>query len=809
MNDARLDRAGRLWVASSLGLARLDRERGELVLLDSVETPGLQLGGGVLDIGAGVDGRLWLGTPQGLVRFDPDGGRSERFAHDPQQHQSLSDDFVLAIHTDPAGRVWIGTEAGLNRVDVDADDRVSFQRFGVQHGLPDQTVSAIASDTTGTLWVGTNRGIASFDAGEQRFHAFSAGDGIPDSSVNRRAVLAASDGSVYFGTFSGLLRVFPERLASTGPKALMLSAYELGGRPHINLAGPAPLILETGYTEARVRFQVAAFGDHRRLSYRMTGLESDWTDMNAGLVVGYDPLPSGHYRFEVRQLENDGHWLPPSLSVALTVRPPPWRSQVAYVLYALTAGSALLLLFLVWRRNREREHQHIEELRELAKHDTLTLLPNRACFGDELSAALGDGASESPPLALFFIDLDRFKNINDSLGHRFGDLVLVAAARRLNAALPAEARLARLGGDEFTVILPNLQREAEIAAIAQALVDAFATPLQVESSEVVVTLSLGISLAPAHTRDGTLLVQYADSAMYQAKGGGRNAYRFFKPEMIAQVSRRHALETSLRHALELGELSPVYQPLFELDGERLSGAEVLLRWHSAEHGIVAPVEFIPILEETGMIESVGLWLVEDVCGRLKRWRQLAPNLRLAVNVSAHQVIRGELCERLAGMLSSQAIPRNALELEMTESTVMENAARIGEVLGELRALGLTIAIDDFGTGYSSFASLSQLPVDKLKIDKAFIDGVGRDEQANTLCAAIVARAHNLKLSVVAEGVESELQHRHLQAMGCDEAQGYWYCRPLTLAAFELFLEQGGRPQAPPLAEAAGAPRLRT
>jgi EAL domain-containing protein (putative c-di-GMP-specific phosphodiesterase class I) len=291
-----------------------------------------------------------------------------------------------------------------------------------------------------------------------------------------------------------------------------------------------------------------------------------------------------------------------------------------------------------------------------------------------------------------------------------------------------------------------------------------------------------------HASDPATLIQYADSAMYYAKAAGRNTFRFFQLEMIAQVSRRLSLETSLRHALENAELYPVYQPLFELGSGRVCGAEALLRWSSAEHGDVTPAEFIPILEDTGMIEPVGLWMIEQVCAQVKRWRDAdLPPFCVAVNVSVHQLIRGDLCERLAQLLSSLGLPRRALELEVTESALMENAQRMGAALTELRTLGLALAIDDFGTGYSSFASLSHLPVDKLKIDKAFVDGVGASDSADTLCAAIIAMAHNLDLTVVAEGVETQTQHARLAAMGCDEAQGYWYARPMKLPEFEAFL----------------------
>jgi diguanylate cyclase (GGDEF)-like protein len=673
----------------------------------------------------------------------------------------------------------------LNRAVGTPGGDLRFHRYGTADGLPDQTIDALTSDGKGRLWVGTHRGIASLDARRDRFRAFAPGDGVPDSPVNWRAALTAADGSLYFGTEAGLLHVFPDKLTRADASPVMLGDVEIAGATRMNLLGRDVPPLETAYDRGRVRFSVATFGDTRPLSYRMAGLDKQWRNLPPSLAVGYDPLPPGRYTFEVRAIGRDGAWAEPALKVPVRVLPPPWRTPAAYAAYAFLALLVFGWLARGYAHKRARERRHVRELHHLANFDALTGLPNRTLFTERLAIAMQPGA---PPLALLFIDLDRFKNINDSLGHRFGDQVLVGATQRLREALPAGASLARLGGDEFTVILPDVPHAHEAAAVAQGLLEAFAAPMRVEGSDVVVTLSIGISLFPAHTDDPALLVQYADSAMYFAKNAGRNAHRLFQPEMVAQVTRRLALETSLRVALEAGELFPVFQPQFELAGETVSGAEVLLRWNSAEHGAVAPAEFIPILEDTGLIEPIGLWLADRVCHQVRAWRDaglVVPSV--AVNVSVHQLMRGVLSERLAELLGTLGLPRHALEIEVTESALMENAKAMGTALGELRSLGLGIAIDDFGTGYSSFASLSHLPVNKLKIDKVFIDGLGRDESAGTLCAAMIAMAHNLRLTVVAEGVETEAQHRELQAMGCDEAQGFWYCRPLPLVEFEAFV----------------------
>ncbi|HEV8242198.1 MAG TPA: diguanylate cyclase, partial [Thermoanaerobaculia bacterium] len=505
MNDALLDRHGSLWVACSLGLAAVVGDQ-TLRLLDPAGSPGKLLTGGVLSLALAPEGGLWLGTAQGLVFYDPETGYTRRYVHDQHDEQSLSDGMVLAIHVAPSGTLWVGTQAGLNRAIGTSNAALRFRRYGADDGLPDQTIQALASDSQGTLWVGTKRGVASFDRG--RFRAWTPADGLPDDSVNWRAALAASDGSVYFGTSSGLLRLLPDRLRTAGPQPLLLSSYELGGARRVNLRGPTVPPLATPYTEARARFQVAAFGDYRRLSYRLEGLETAWQSMPANLSLSYEALPPGRYRFEVRQMGAGGDWQPPGLSVPLRVLPPPWRTSGAYLGYGAAALVALVLLSAAYRRRRAQHRRHLAELQRLATYDVLTGLPNRTRFGEELAKAIGGG--EGAPLALFFIDLDRFKNINDSLGHRFGDLVLVAAAERLRAALPKDASLARLGGDEFTAILPGAADEGQAAKVAEDLLAAFAAPMRVAGSDVVVTLSVGISLHPAHAHDGATLIQYAD-----------------------------------------------------------------------------------------------------------------------------------------------------------------------------------------------------------------------------------------------------------------------------------------------------------
>jgi len=341
MNDAAVAHDGRLWVATSTGLATLAPGESQLRMLSVVGPPGKLLTGGVRSITIGSDSELWLGTTQGLVRFDPDSHLAQQYVNDPNNPHSLSDNLVVATHADASGSIWIGTQTGLNRASFE-NGTLRMRRYALADGLPDQTIDAITHDAKGTLWVGTYKGIARFDAEHDRFIALGAGEGIPETAINWRAALASSDGSIYFGSASGLWRIFPNQLHTAKPRPVMLSSYEVGSTYRINLCCSDVEPLTTAYTEAHVRFNVTAFGDHRPMSYRMTGLDSRWKHMPPTLSVSYDPLPPGSYRFEVRQGDDDSS----NLSIPVTVSPPPWRTPQAYLLYL----AVLLLLVFVYRQ---------------------------------------------------------------------------------------------------------------------------------------------------------------------------------------------------------------------------------------------------------------------------------------------------------------------------------------------------------------------------------------------------------------------------------------------------------------------------
>ncbi len=436
------------------------------------------------------------------------------------------------------------------------------------------------------------------------------------------------------------------------------------------------------------------------------------------------------------------------------------------------------------------ERRHAEtRLRLLAHYDTLTLLPNRDLFRDRLNQALSHADRHKKLAGLMFIDLDRFKMVNDTLGHDAGDLLLREISARLRACVREEDTVARLGGDEFTVVLEQIGKPGDAAVVAAKIVEALAPPVHLDGHEAFVTPSIGITIYPNDSGNAENLLKNADTAMYHAKEEGGNGYRFFSPEMNALAAGRLQMESGLRRALEREEFVVWYQPKLDLDSDRVVGAEALLRWQHPERGIVPPGEFIPILEETGLIEQVGLWVMKEVCRQMLAWREAAlPPLNVAVNLSGRQLQRNNLAATIAGILAETGLPPEHLELEVTESMLMQDREYAADMLTKIRAAGVAhISVDDFGTGYSSLSYLKRFPIDALKLDKSFVDGLPTDEDDVAIARAVIALAHSLKLRVIAEGVETAEQLAFLRENGCDVIQGYFISRPLPAADFASFV----------------------
>jgi diguanylate cyclase (GGDEF)-like protein len=444
-------------------------------------------------------------------------------------------------------------------------------------------------------------------------------------------------------------------------------------------------------------------------------------------------------------------------------------------------------------KQTETLRERTEDLAHVAVHDTLTGLPNRVLLADRLDQALARSLRTGSSVAVLFVDLDRFKFVNDSRGHAVGDELLVAVADRLRSVVRSADTVARFGGDEFVIVCEDHDAAVEASLVAERIAGVLREPFLTDGQEVFLGASIGIAVADGATDSPESLIRDADAAMYRAKENGRDRSEFFDAVMRTEAVERFETQSALHRAVERDELRLHYQPVVDLASDVVVGVEALVRWERPHHGLVGPGAFIPLAEETGLIVPIGRWVLEEAARQVARWQAARPGwpLTVSVNLSAAQLRQADLLSLLSEIVAANGIDPAALCLELTESTFMEDADGHRAALSGIKAAGMSLAIDDFGTGFSSLTYLKRFPVNVLKIDQAFVAGLGRDAADTAIVKSVIDLAHALGLTVVAEGVETPEQADHLRVLGCDRAQGYHFARPLPAADLDLLL--GGRP----------------
>ncbi|MCZ4305109.1 EAL domain-containing protein [Zoogloeaceae bacterium G21618-S1] len=566
---------------------------------------------------------------------------------------------------------------------------------------------------------------------------------LEDISERRRAAEASQQAAAVFeSTREGIIITdLNRRILAVNPAFSDITGYCAD-----EVLGKSPAMLQSGH-ESKALYQ------------------SMWTSIYA----------QGHWQGEVLNRRKNGELFPELLTVS-TVRDP--EGQPSQYVALLTDLSRL----------RQSEAQ----LAHLAHYDPLTDLPNRLLVQSRLDHALDTALRESGLLAVMFIDLDRFKDVNDSLGHPVGDELLVAIAQRMRSRLRESDTLARLGGDEFLVVLEDIRRPEDAAEVAQGLIRLQDAPIRLPSGhEVYVGVSIGISLYPNDGDTTTELIRQADAAMYQAKNQGRNTFRFYTAALTEAADQRLAMEGRLRRALLAGEFVVHYQPQFIAATAEIIGCEALVRWQDPEGALVPPASFIPLAEDTGLIVPLGRWVLEAACAQAQAWRAAGvADLVMAVNLSARQLQQRDLVSVVADVLERTGLPADRLKLELTESMIMDHGEEAIALLRSLKALGVSLSIDDFGTGYSSLAYLKRFPIDEMKIDRGFVRDTPDDANDAEIVATIIAMARNLKLRVVAEGVETQRQLDFLIRLGCSACQGFLVSPGLPAPDFERFLARG-------------------
>ena len=444
----------------------------------------------------------------------------------------------------------------------------------------------------------------------------------------------------------------------------------------------------------------------------------------------------------------------------------------------------------IWIFTDDTERKLAEERAKfLSYHDALTCLPNQLLLQDRLQQAIAFSNRMGTKVALMVLDIDRFKAINDFLGHDAGNRMLVAVAERLKVHLRGTDTVCRQGGDEYLLLLTNLAEPDAVVTFLGELQNSFREPFRIDDNEMAISVSVGVTMYPEDGADFGTLLRKADMAMYRAKDAGRNSYRFFNEEMNDAVIEQATLHAGLRRGLEAGQFALYYQPQVEVATGRLVGAEALIRWNHPDLGLVSPARFIPVAEETGLIVEIGDWVLREACREAARWMALGlPELRVAVNLSALQFKRGDIEKSVAGAIEASGIEPYMLELELTESILISDTENILSTVKRLKSMGVRLSIDDFGTGYSSLSYLKRFEVDKLKIDQSFIRDLATDPEDAAIVRAIIQMARSLGLRTVAEGVETKDVLDHLRLFHCDETQGYFHARPLPAADFVAFVQ---------------------
>ncbi|WP_187808633.1 EAL domain-containing protein [Aquipseudomonas alcaligenes] len=518
---------------------------------------------------------------------------------------------------------------------------------------------------------------------------------------------------------------------------------------------------------------------------RITGYASEAVLDQLPAMLTADRQQAGHLNFILAQLNQHGIW-----EGELWLKRHNGEQYPAWVgITAVQDDDGDLVSYVCFFNDISERKASEQRIHRLAYYDALTLLPNRTLFQDRLHTALQHAERHEEWVVLMFLDLDRFKPINDSLGHAAGDRMLKDVAVRLAACVDEDDTVARMGGDEFTLLLqPRNTRAGALnraISVAEQILASLAQPFVLQGREFFVTASIGIALAPQDGDELSQLMKNADTAMYHAKERGKNNFQFYQADMNATALQRLELESDLRHALEQNQFQLYYQPQFSGDGKRLTGVEALLRWQHPRRGLVPPGEFIPVLEELGLVVQVGDWVLEEACRQLKAWHAAQVRVpKISVNLSARQFADGQLAMRISRTLEDSGVPPACLELELTESILMRDVGETLQILASLKRLGLCISVDDFGTGYSSLNYLKQFPIDVLKIDRSFVDGLPGGEQDAQIARAIIAMAHSLNLAVIAEGVETQEQLDFLREHDCDEVQGFLFGKPMPAKQFE-------------------------
>ncbi len=717
------------------------------------------------------NGDIWAGTMEGL--WQGSGGKWRKFT----QKDGLIDNAVVSLLADKSEGIWVGYRltGQVTRL-VLRDGNPKLTHYPPPEGSAVNITYFLGFDARGRLWAGTNLGVHVLDAAG-RWEPYDHRDGLIWDDCDLHGFAAEADGHVWIGTSGGLSRFMPRAQSEKPEPPRTIFTSIVSGKTQFDPS--RTLSVDYSSDPLIVHFTALRFGHDRDLvfHYKLDPLYNSWRE-TTDRELQFPALPPGKYRLDVEARDMMSGWSNQAASFSFRIIAPWWRQW--WFLGSCALGGSLFAGLLLKRKNsREESIRHAlenavaERTRELShqyRHDVLTGLPNRLLFGERLHRELLTARRDDSRVAVLFIDLDRFKRINDTWGHQTGDLFLKQIAERLRSGLRADETIARIGGDEFTVLIPGLPDKDEAERRGWELLRTLEAPFRIEGKNVFATMSIGISTFPDDALESSALMAAADAAMYSAKGSGKNQVQLFKAGMTEAASRPQNIEDRLREALKNGGFRLRYQAQYSLDG-RLSGFEALLRLHGQERE-VGPGEFIPIAEESGLIVEMGAWVLREACTQMKTWNDAGfTEIRIAVNVSVMQLAHAGFEDTLLQVIEDTGIDPNYLELELTETALVKDTGDSAGLLDRIRKRGIQVALDDFGTGFSPMQYLHQLPVDVVKIDQVFVRDLDGSPSSIPLVEGMVKLAKTLHLKVVAEGVETQGQFEILRHIGFDVAQG--------------------------------------
>jgi diguanylate cyclase (GGDEF)-like protein len=820
------DRAGRVFFTTNEGI--FVRDAGKSTAAPRPEKAAALLLGASPQVNAACqspDGAVWFMTTSKLLRLQT-GHWSLPEIHGEHRPSGVLLDMACAAD----GSVWItGEQTGTWRIKPGPEsgkDSFDSWQLKLPAELQAETPVAIAVDGSGWVWLGTDAGLLAWNG--QQWRQFTQESGLIWNDVNQGAMTVAADGSLWIGTSGGIAHLLhPERAFDPVPLSAELTSIQRGSQSYplaeaIELPwSPLPLSFHLSSPAMRNRSQLA-------FEYRMEDSHSDWIETRDGIAV-FSGLPPGKYTFTAMARNLSLNSFSPPIRIHVRVLPPWWRTWwftslcVLAGILVFVAGDRLRERHLL-ERSRELESQvkkrtveledrvtevraAEEQIKKLAFYDPLTHLPNRRLLADRLTQILDAAAQSKLMGALLFIDIDNFKALNDTLGHKTGDMLLQEVARRLIACVRDSDTVARLGGDEFVVILGGLSRLPEEAAaraklVAEKILALLCQIYRVNARECHCTTSIGITVIGELPDSIDDVLQRADIAMYQAKENGGRTMHFFDPALRDAMNARASMEADIRLAIQANQFTLYYQP--QLEAGRLVGAEALIRWHHPRRGFLGPGAFIPLAEETGLILPLGDWVLESACRQIAAWanRERTEHLTVAVNISARQLRESDFVSRVMAALDRTGANPARLKLELTESMLVDDIESVIAKMTEIKVMGIGFSLDDFGTGYSSLSYLKRLPLDQLKIDRSFVRDIVEDLSSRAIAQSVISLGQVMNRKVIAEGVETEDQLECLTSLGCDAFQGFLFGSPLPIEDFELLIPVMGDLFAHPPAQCA-------